>query len=77
MLQVYVAPTAASGTVVHELHDCEPVEYVWKPLAHVPDTQPDDSALVHDSQLETDGTVDMSLHCAAMPPDTKYPEDAV
>ena len=77
LLQVYVAPSAAFATVVQTLHVCELAEYVWKPLAHVPEPHPDDSVLVHDSQLDTDGAVDMSLHSAAMPPDTKYPDDAV
>ena len=78
LLQVYVAPSAACDTVLQALQVCELDEYVWKPLAHVPDPQPDDSALVQDSQLDTDGTSDMSLHSVATPPpDTKYPEDAV
>ena len=77
LLQVYVAPSAAFATVVQTLHVCELAEYVWKPLAHVPEPHPDVSVLVHNSQLDTDATVDMSLHSVAMPPDTKYPGDAV
>ena len=45
----------------------------------MPEPQPDDSALVQDSQLDTEATSNMSLHSVATPPaaDTKYPEDAV
>ena len=56
----------------------EPDEYVWKPPPHVPETQLDDCVLVHDSQLDTDATSDMSLHSVATPSSvTKYPDDAV
>ncbi len=73
-----MAPSAACDTGLQALQVWEPDEYVWKPPAHVPETQPDDCVLVHDSQLDTDATSDMSLHSVAMPPpDTKYPDDAV